>query len=69
MKKICFLGLLLGSLAGFSQEEWEGKSVDFSHGKLAVSENKRFLEFKDGTETLPQVRLKVLVRPGKCTFI
>ena len=26
----------------------EGKSVDFSHGKLMVSENKRFLVFEDG---------------------
>jgi len=33
-----------------SQEiPWEGKSVEFSHGKLKVSENKRFLEFEDGT--------------------
>ncbi len=29
--------------------KWEGKPVDFSHGKLKVSENKRFLVFEDGT--------------------
>jgi hypothetical protein len=28
---------------------WQGKSVDFSHGKLKVSENQRFLVFEDGT--------------------
>jgi hypothetical protein len=29
--------------------KWQGKSVDFSHGKLKVSENNRFLVFEDGT--------------------
>lgn len=34
----------------FAQEvKWQGKSVDFSHGKLMVSENNRFLVFEDGT--------------------
>jgi Protein of unknown function (DUF4038)/Putative collagen-binding domain of a collagenase len=28
---------------------WKGPSVNFSHGKLRVSENKRFLIFEDGT--------------------
>lgn len=28
---------------------WQGPSVDLSHGKLKVSENKRFLVFEDGT--------------------
>lgn len=28
---------------------WEGKSVDFSHGPLVVSANKRFLSHADGT--------------------
>jgi hypothetical protein len=28
---------------------WVGPSVDFSHGKLKVSDNKRFLVFEDGT--------------------
>ena len=28
---------------------WQGKSVDFSHGKLKVSENHHFLVFEDGT--------------------
>lgn len=33
-----------------SQEiNWNGKSTDFKHGKLKVSENKRFLQFEDGT--------------------
>jgi hypothetical protein len=29
--------------------EWSGKSADISHGRLKVSENKRFLVFEDGT--------------------
>jgi hypothetical protein len=29
--------------------KWEGKSIDFSHGELKVSENNRFLVFDDGT--------------------
>jgi hypothetical protein len=33
-----------------SQENpWKGVSANFSHGKLKVSENKRFLVFEDGT--------------------
>ncbi len=31
------------------ETKWKGKSVDFSHGKLMVSENHRFLVFEDGT--------------------
>ncbi len=35
---------------GFSQEKpWQGPSADFSHGKLKISANKRFLVFEDGT--------------------
>ena len=30
------------------ETKWKGKSIDFSHGKLMVSENKRFLVFEDG---------------------
>jgi hypothetical protein len=34
----------------YSQEKpWNGPSADFSHGKLKVSENKRFLVYEDGT--------------------
>jgi hypothetical protein len=33
----------------FSQQSWKGNSVDFSHGRLTVSENGRFLVFEDGT--------------------
>jgi len=29
--------------------KWTGPSVDLSHGKLKVSENKHFLVFEDGT--------------------
>ncbi len=31
------------------EDHWDGPSVDFSHGKLVVSDNHRFLEFEDGT--------------------
>ncbi len=34
----------------YSQEnKWVGPSADFSHGKLKISENRRFLVFEDGT--------------------
>ena len=52
MKKpsIIFLFLLLGTVNINSQEtQWKGPSVDFSHGRLKVSDNKRFLVFEDGT--------------------
>ena len=32
-----------------SAQSWQGPSVDLKHGKLKVSENKRFLVFDDGT--------------------
>lgn len=32
-----------------NQSVWIGKSADFSHGKLEVSDNKRFLQYEDGT--------------------
>ncbi|WP_167615749.1 glycoside hydrolase family 140 protein [Maribellus sediminis] len=42
--------LLLPNYLVFGQETvWKGKSVDFSHGKLQVSENHRFLVFDDGS--------------------
>lgn len=44
--------LILVSFAptGSAQEKrWTGPSVDFSHGPLVVSENRRFLVFEDGT--------------------
>lgn len=47
-----FFGILLflTTTISFAQEtKWKGPSVDFSHGKLQVSENHRFLVFEDGT--------------------
>ncbi len=42
--------LLMLSQLSFSQGiPWKGKSVDLSHGKLKVSDNKHFLVFEDGT--------------------
>ena len=51
MRKYFFLGLFLMTLSlnSAGQENgWKGASVDFKHGKLKVSENKRFLTFEDG---------------------
>ncbi len=31
------------------EKPWDGPSVDFSHGRLVVSDNHRFLQFEDGT--------------------
>jgi len=42
--------LLLGGLAASAQEvKWQGPSLNFKNGKLKVSSNHRFLEFKNGT--------------------
>ncbi len=42
--------LLIFSLSLNAQEDqWDGPSVSFSHGKLIVSGNKHFLQFEDGT--------------------
>jgi len=44
------IGILAFSILLISQENpWKGQSVNLSHGKLKVSENKRFLVFEDGT--------------------
>ena len=49
MKKlIIFIALFTVCLVN-AGEKWQGKSVDFSHGKLMISENHRFLVFEDGT--------------------
>ncbi|MDR2233098.1 MAG: glycoside hydrolase family 140 protein [Tannerella sp.] len=49
MKKILILSILclMFSLSGMAQRQ--GKPADFSHGKLQVSANKRFLQHSDGT--------------------
>ncbi len=49
MKKLLLLSALFAVCFVNAQEKWQGKSVDFSHGKLMVSENHRFLVFEDGT--------------------
>jgi hypothetical protein len=42
--------IILNASGIYAQERpWQGPSVDFSHGKLVVSENKRYLVFEDGT--------------------
>lgn len=45
---LCFL--ISGILTGSAQERpWTGPSADFSHGRLKISENGRFLVYEDGT--------------------
>ncbi len=52
MKHLLFaLVLIITSETTLPAQEkpWNGPSTDFSHGKLKVSENKRFLVYEDGT--------------------
>lgn len=50
MKSACLAVILFFSVTFlWAQNQWKGVSVDLSHGKLKVSENKRFLVFEDGT--------------------
>jgi hypothetical protein len=51
VKKLLLLSLLLANLGIIHAQEnpWKGPSVNFSHGRLKVSDNKRFLVFEDGT--------------------
>ena len=50
-KKFLLLSIMIINMIFlFAQENpWKGPSADLSHGKLKVSENKRFLVFEDGT--------------------
>ncbi len=41
--------LSIAFLSAAQEKPWIGPSADFSHGKLKVSENKRFLVHEDGT--------------------
>lgn len=41
--------LLSVNIISGQEVKWEGASVNFKHGKLIVSENRRFLTFEDGT--------------------
>jgi hypothetical protein len=45
---ICFILFSVVILCG-QDNPWSGPSIDFSHGKLEVSENRHFLIFEDGT--------------------
>jgi hypothetical protein len=47
MRKTLFILSIFFTCTAFAQ--WQGPSVDLSHGKLKVSENQRFLVFEDGT--------------------
>lgn len=44
-----FLIFLTANVSYTQENPWIGPSVNFSHGKLKVSDNKRFLVFEDGT--------------------
>jgi hypothetical protein len=52
MRKSLFtMAVLISGLQNLTAQEncWIGPSVEFSHGGLNISDNKRFLIFKDGT--------------------
>jgi hypothetical protein len=52
MKKLTPIVVILLAFAfslNAQENGWKGPSVDFKHGKLRISENKRFLVFADGT--------------------
>ncbi len=52
MKQLLLSAFLLIAFANVFMAQdnaWKGPSVDFRHGNLKVSENKRFLVFEDGT--------------------
>ncbi len=52
MTKLFTTGIILFLLAVTStaqEKPWDGPSADFSHGKLKVSDNRRFLVYEDGT--------------------
>lgn len=51
IRKILLSGILLINAALINAQEnpWKGPSADFSHGRLKVSENKRFIVYEDGT--------------------
>ena len=50
-KRLFLLTILLFNIGLIIAQEnpWKGASTDFSHGKLKISENDRFLVFEDGT--------------------
>jgi len=48
MQNKLFFSILCLILSFPTCAQWNGKSVDFSHGKLKVSANKRFLQHADG---------------------
>jgi hypothetical protein len=52
MKQLLVTAILLlvfSTVFRAQENPWMGPSADFSHGKLSLSENKRFLVFEDGT--------------------
>jgi hypothetical protein len=46
---LIIFGLIISFSSICQESPWAGPSADFSHGKLKVSENKRFLIHEDGT--------------------
>ena len=49
MRELFIFAALFAVCFVSAQEKWHSKSVDFSHGKLMVSADHRFLVFEDGT--------------------
>lgn len=48
LRTLLISGMLTMSLS-VAADGWKGRPVDFSHGRIMVSENHRFLQHEDGT--------------------
>jgi hypothetical protein len=49
-RSLFFIAMILATITSRAQEvTWSGVSVDFTHGRLVVSPENRFLVFEDGT--------------------
>lgn len=46
---VTILSLFISAIATTQEVTWTGKSVDLYHGKLKISENRRYLVFEDGS--------------------
>jgi hypothetical protein len=57
------LVFLLANILSGQEAKWQGTSVDFNHGRLEISENKRFLTFEDGTPFFILV-----IQDGNCSI-
>lgn len=62
LRTLLISGMLTMSLS-VAADGWKGRPVDFSHGRIMVSENHRFLQHEDGTPFFSATR------PGNCSIV